>query len=357
MSEAEVCSEEPTFTIVWRPAQPRSTNSLLRSGLISEPDTGTGRDVYCITPEAWRRREELLRSQGLRHPALVSVNPDSLGDVVVALLMVGSIENARLSGGMLGTSEELTLSELECYLPTVDRAAIEAAVHTTKSAGLVREASTIRFQQDTARHSHIPALKLTGAGQELYRSKIQHDLQLLPNESILDLLAHDEISIFNSWQSEFNPSRSAIDAALSDVVCELNATGRLWRPLRIVLATQPGDGAARIDVSLLERIKASQFFIGDLTPVAHHAGRLCPNDNVLVEVGYALASKPPEQIILLAKNRSDWESEGAQLAFDIAHVRRHMFNSKTEARNRLRIELEATLTNRKWLRPEKDPAV
>lgn len=78
------------------------------------------------------------------------------------------------------------------------------------------------------------------------------------------------------------------------------------------------------------------------------------NENVLVEMGFALGTKEPNQIVLLAMRRAvvpgDTESN-PQRAFDIAHVRRHEFTDEKDLRGRLRVELEAALRARGWLSP------
>ncbi|MGE5784893.1 MAG: hypothetical protein ACM3ZE_09895, partial [Myxococcales bacterium] len=54
---------------------------------------GTFQECFEPTPSGSRERERLLRSRGLRNPALVA--PDNnLLQVVIAILMAGKIENA-----------------------------------------------------------------------------------------------------------------------------------------------------------------------------------------------------------------------------------------------------------------------
>jgi len=139
---------------------------------------------------------------------------------------------------------------------------------------------------------------------------------------------------------------------LDDVVAALNGQSSLTLPLRVVQATEAGEGAIRIDVALQEKIARADFFVGDLTPVYAYGERLRVNENVLVEVGYALASKEPNQIVLVAMKRDDVPGDAtkAKPTFDIAHVRRHDFVGKDDLRRRLRTELEAALRARGWLR-------
>jgi len=110
-----------------------------------------------------------------------------------------------------------------------------------------------------------------------------------------------------------------------------------------------GDGAVRIDVAIQERIRCCNVFVADVTPVAADGERLRLNDNVLVEVGYALASKDPGQIVLVALER-DIEV-GRKVAFDIANIQRLTMKvgRKAEFRTRLQAELDAVLRTRGWL--------
>jgi len=313
------------------------------------PALSQGAEVYWeATSAGYVERERLLRLRRERHPAVDGTSFNILS-LVLALLMAGQIENGRLTGGMLGRASALTTEELKFYLPKVDASELADVIEGAERSGLLRKSQKLQRKNGTSTFEHVDALEVTEKGRKLYRTDAAKELGLNDRESILDAATLVTIELFNSWQSEHNPSRTAIGKALRRVIMRVNGLKGLWRPLSIVEATAPGDGAARIDVALLTRIRAAHLFVADLTPVAEHDGRLCPNDNVLVEVGYALASKEPEQIILVSKRRPELESGGARLAFDIAHVRRHPFDAASDLEARLLTEITAILQRRNWL--------
>jgi hypothetical protein len=320
-----------------------------RRGWVAETTRkGVSDAIYEPTRAGWLAREAHLRENGLRHRSLIEPAPNLL-PVLCALLMAGNRENDRLAGGRLGRSAELTVEELQFYLPWVSPDELKDAVAAGFEARLFRNSTKLRRTVGEEGHSHIASVAITADGRANYEDDFAKELRLAPNSSILDLQVLNTIDVFNSWQSEYNSSRSAIDSALLAVVEQINKLPGLFRPLRIVQATAPGDGAVRIDAHLLGRIAAAHLFVADLTPILAHEGRLYPNANVLVEVGYALAGKDPQQILLLSKNRPDVESNGSRLPFDIAHVRRHAFHSQSDLQKRLLTELRTILQNRRWL--------
>jgi hypothetical protein len=98
--------------------------------------------------------------------------------------------------------------------------------------------------------------------------------------------------------------------------------------------------------------------VGDVTPVemSSNQKRFRVNDCVLVELGYALAFKAVEDIVLPSMIRTKEEgfpekSDAAnpQFPFDIEHMRRLHFSTKEELKRLLRTELTAKLQRKGWL--------
>ena len=117
-------------------------------------------------------------------------------------------------------------------------------------------------------------------------------------------------------------------------------------------ASEPGEGALRIDASLQEKIRSADYFVGDLTPVYAYKNRLRVNENVLIETGFALAGKDEGRIILLALNDPVIDGDGStnpQPAFDIGHVRRLGFRDKQDAHRKLSTELQTMLVRDGWI--------
>lgn len=305
---------------------------------------GVDRPAYQAQPLAYEAREAVLRARGLRHPALVNQRSFAIADLILALVMCPHIWNARMTGAFFGAEPIVTVRELDLYLADFSKQEVRDGCSDLVRQGLVVETKKSGTNED--------ALEVTGLGRQAYRTAVSPKLKLREGESLLDHQKKTFIEVFNAWQSEHNPARSAVYSALSEVVSSLNTAGGLTHPLKIVQATEPGDGAIRIDVALQEKIKKADFFVGDLTPVYAYGGRLRVNENVLVEVGFAMASKDPNQIVLLAMKRTDvpGDATNAKPAFDIDHVRRHEFHDKKGLRKWLETELETALKARGWLR-------
>jgi hypothetical protein len=196
------------------------------------------------------------------------------------------------------------------------------------------------------------AFDITAKGRKDYESRVSRALRLGAGESILDQVVGDRVQVFDAWQSECKRARNIIGAVLPKVIDEINKLEGLVRSIEIVQATAAGEGAIRIDAALQDKIRRAHFFVGDLTPVYAYDQRLRVNENVLVETGFALASKEPSEIILLSMVYDDVPGDAlhAKPTFDIAHVRRLEFRTKDELGRKLRIELEAALRARGLLR-------
>lgn len=316
-------------------------------GFLSPPQKlrGFEGDAYKPTAQGWQERERLLRVKGLRHPAIVHQCDHSLDDLIVAVIMATHIENRRPKGaGYLAANTAKTAKDLSVFLGEYSVNDISEHCKRLTESRLLR-------QLGNASEGNLPGFDIWFAGRTAYDSEISGRLKLAAEDSILDLIPRKHIVIFNAWQSEYNPSRTKINEALEWVVDRFNKGSNIWYPLKVVQATEPGEGALRIDVALQEKIMKADFFVGDMTPVYAYKGRLRVNENVLVEVGFALASKPSSQVILLSRVRSDvpGDPKHAKPAFDIAHVRTLCFETSTEARDKLQTELQAALRDRGWL--------
>jgi len=304
---------------------------------------GVNGRAYKVLPTGHEAREKVLRSRQLRHPTLITQRAHSITDLIVALVNCPHIWNSRMTGAFLAAEPKMTRRELELYLFAFAPDEIRDACSALVEEGLLNP--TMKYG------STEEAFELTGRGRQEYRS-VSARLRIAAGTSILDVQTKSDIEIFNAWQSEHKQSRNAIRAALDHALRNINGLAGLVLPLRITEATEAGDGAIRIDVALQDRIAKADLFVGDLTPVYAYGDRLRVNENVLVEVGFALASKDPNQIILLAMKRNDvpGDASKAKPTFDIAHVRRHDFLAKDDLRRWLQGELEAVLRSRGWLR-------
>lgn len=156
-----------------------------------------------------------------------------------------------------------------------------------------------------------------------------------------EVMVHHDPVIFLCYQDEYPQSSQALRTALEPVLETLNRRSRL--PLSLEEPPRLSQGAAKLSSSLVRRIRKSLLFIADTTPIAAIAGdpvQLVPSPNVCVEVGYALHSKRPEQILLAQMERQDLPG---QFPFDVPSHQRLLFKNEAELRKILPSAIEAQL--------------
>lgn len=147
------------------------------------------------------------------------------------------------------------------------------------------------------------------------------------------------MKIFWSWQSDnHQPSgRHFVREVLSALVAELNAeavTEDAERPegdgdgdgegtegrIQVDHDTLDVGGSPPIADTILRKIGEAAVFVADVTPVGRtKGGKLLPNPNVMIELGYAMKVLEQERILLVMNS-----AEGAalrHLPFDLRHWR------------------------------------
>lgn len=114
--------------------------------------------------------------------------------------------------------------------------------------------------------------------------------------------------IFYSYQSDNEISTQFIENLLKEIISVFNDKyNNILNGKYIALekATKSDEGAVKIDQIILNKIKRDILFIADLTPLeicknySNNESKTLYNSNVCIELGYALAEKKPEQIVLL----------------------------------------------------------
>jgi hypothetical protein len=100
------------------------------------------------------------------------------------------------------------------------------------------------------------------------------------------------ISIFYSWQSDLPETRAFIGDALRKSAKDINNSEDITTPLRVDHDTNQVAGWPEITSTILDKIEKCDIFVADITPITSHetGSRVCPNPNVLFELGYALAT-------------------------------------------------------------------
>ncbi|MCU0568427.1 MAG: hypothetical protein MUF49_17745 [Oculatellaceae cyanobacterium Prado106] len=143
-----------------------------------------------------------------------------------------------------------------------------------------------------------------------------------------DVMAHLEPTIFLCYQTEFPDSSDLLREELTSYLEKFNKRSRL--PITLEESHRLTDGPARLNSTLMRKIRKSLLFIADVTPILEldtSPPRPIPSPNVCVEVGYALQCKRPEQLLLTHLDRDDIVG---QFPFDAPQRDRLLFRNKTE---------------------------
>jgi hypothetical protein len=150
----------------------------------------------------------------------------------------------------------------------------------------------------------------------------------------------ETFTIFYSWQSDLpkptnqNGIRKSIRSAINLVEDEL-----IDSRIDIDEATRNTTGSPNIPLTIFNKISSCDVFICDLTTINRDSNgiRKVPNPNVLIELGYAIATLGWERIIMLFN--TNFGSFPKDLPFDIDRHRASPFlikdNSDKEGKNKL----------------------
>ena len=99
-------------------------------------------------------------------------------------------------------------------------------------------------------------------------------------------------TVFYSWQSDLPETRNVIEAALERAIRNLNRDLPVESALELDQDTRGVAGWPEITSALFGKIEECEVFVADITPINGPTSdfRITPNPNVLLELGYALAS-------------------------------------------------------------------
>ena len=139
------------------------------------------------------------------------------------------------------------------------------------------------------------------------------------------------MKIFFSWQSDITKNRAIIEPALQGAVSEFNSSEAPGSALEYDYATRDTPGAPDITTTILEKIRNSDFYICDITPIVPEKD--IANSNVMFELGFAMSCLGWERIILLF-NVSEGNME-SQLPFDVKIHKIIKFSTKGEKKNNI----------------------
>lgn len=147
-------------------------------------------------------------------------------------------------------------------------------------------------------------------------------------------------SIFYSWQSDYNPSRSHIKDAIANTIDDINDNHSPTSEIQIIESTRLEDGSDDIVEAIKRNIDRSLLCVFDITNVAtvsekdsNDLVKVYPNANVVFEMSYALQRKRGSQIILVKKKRDDFSID--EVPFDFSRNRHLPYKKPSNLSNAL----------------------
>jgi len=127
------------------------------------------------------------------------------------------------------------------------------------------------------------------------------------------------ITIFYSWQSDRRATRFLVRDALVAAADALESRPEVAEPVRVDSDTAGISGTPPIAATVFRKIEEAAVFVADVTFVGStSAGKLTPNPNVLLELGYAARTLGWERIVLVSNTAF---GALAELPFDLRNHR------------------------------------
>lgn len=154
----------------------------------------------------------------------------------------------------------------------------------------------------------------------------------------------NDTTIFYSWQSDHKDTKNFIDKALSAAIRDLSGDNTLDKAPRLDRDTQGTVGSPNIVSTIKDKIDHCGIFVADVSIVDESVnGRRLVNQNVMFELGYAIA-KHSEQNVMMLFNSDIGNPK--DLPFDISHHRVLQFSISKDDKTgtRLKEKLTGALT-------------
>ena len=147
------------------------------------------------------------------------------------------------------------------------------------------------------------------------------------NGAISTPIGANMATVFYSWQSDIAETRGLVQAALERAVRNVNRDYSL--EMRLDQDTSGIGGWPEIAAVILDKIDQCEVFVADITPINGPESnfRLTPNPNVMLELGYALATGLGRtRIICIVNSAYLLNEEIKELPFDIRGSRPLVFS-------------------------------
>lgn len=131
-------------------------------------------------------------------------------------------------------------------------------------------------------------------------------------------------TIFYSWQGDNKKTKNFIDKALKAAIKDIAASGQFNKPLVLDRDTKDVLGSPHIVRTILDKIDACEIFVADVSLIDRSSnGRILVNQNVMFELGYAIAKHTDVRVITLFNSDLGDMKDGP---FDISHYRSQSFS-------------------------------
>lgn len=149
-------------------------------------------------------------------------------------------------------------------------------------------------------------------------------------------------TVFFSWQSDVPENSDILRSFIKDSIKNLETTHHV--NVLYDEASRSVVGSQKVEEVILEKIRACDVFIADITPITRieteegekNRIKLLPNPNVAFELGYAMHCLPMEQVLIVLPSGIPHD----QLPFDFNHNRLIDFDEQT---NPMDEEIEKSL--------------
>lgn len=155
-------------------------------------------------------------------------------------------------------------------------------------------------------------------------------------------------AVFFSWQSDIKAAanRTLIEDALKSAALAIAKDSDLAIEPVVDRDTQGLSGSPDIRAAIFEKIEKASVFVADVTPIAVRTKtradgsedrRLCPNPNVMIELGYAITKVGWSRIVMVLNTAFGSIEE---LPFDLRGHRCETYESAVDAPERARARKE-----------------